>query len=71
MKKYLVIIERTKTGFSAYSPDLLGCIATGKTKEEVEQNIHDAIELHISGMITEGITIPEPSSYSTYMSVVA
>ena len=71
MKKYLVIIEKTKTGFSAYSPDVEGCIATGKTKEEVEKRIHDAIEFHIDGLTQEGYKIPIPKSYSKYMVVAA
>ena len=67
MKKYLVIIEKTKTGFSAYSPDIEGCIATGKTKEEVEKAFHEAVEFHINGLTQEGYHIPEPRSYSKYM----
>lgn len=58
--KYLVIIETTTTGFSAYSPDLPGCVATGKTKQEVEQNMSEAIAFHLEGMRLEGLTIPEP-----------
>jgi len=69
MKKYLVIIEKTKTGFSAYSPDIEGCVAAGKTKEEVEIKFHEAIEFHIEGLATEGYKIPEPRSYSRYMEV--
>ena len=71
MKKYLVIIEKTKTGFSAYSPDVEGCIATGKTKEEVEKRIHDVIEFHIDGLVQEGYKPPKPMSYSKYMVVAA
>ena len=67
MKKYLVIIEKTDTGYSAYSPDIEGCIATGKTKEDVEKNFHDAIEFHIEGMHKEGYELPSPRSYSKYM----
>jgi len=71
MKKYLVIIEKTKTGYSAYSPDIEGCIATGMTREEVEKNIHQAIEFHIEGMTAEGYKIPKPKSYPKYIEVVA
>jgi predicted RNase H-like HicB family nuclease len=66
MKKYLVVIEETETGFSAYSPDLPGCIATGTTREEVEREIREAIEFHLDGMKQEGMEIPAPHSYSTY-----
>ena len=51
MKKYLVIIEETATGFSAYSPDLPGCIATGATRDEVEREMQGAIQFHIDGEI--------------------
>ncbi|HCU23529.1 MAG TPA: hypothetical protein DF383_00815, partial [Deltaproteobacteria bacterium] len=46
MNRFLVVIEKVKSGYSAYSPDLPGCIATGATREETEKNIHEAIELH-------------------------
>ena len=62
MKKFLIIIETTSTGFSAYVPDLPGCVATGSTKAEVEQNIYEAIQFHIDGMKEEGLEIPESRS---------
>ena len=64
MKRYLVIFERTDTGYSVYVPDLPGCIATGKTKEEAEKNIYEAIELHIQGIADEGFRLPEIKSES-------
>jgi predicted RNase H-like HicB family nuclease len=69
--KYLIILEKTKTGYSAYSPDLPGCVATGGTQEETEQNIHDAIEFHLEGLKLEGSEIPQPSSSSAYVEVEA
>ncbi len=69
--KYLVIIETTTTGFSAYAPDLPGCVATGKTKQEVEHNMSEAIAFHLEGMRLEGLTIPEPTSFSAYVTVAA
>ena len=65
--KYLIIIEKTETGYSAYSPDLEGCIATGSTREEVEKTMKEAIEFHLDGLREEGYEIPAPHSYSTYM----
>ena len=50
MKKYLIIVEKTPTGYSAYSPDVPGCGSTGQTKEEVEHNIQEAIQFHIEGL---------------------
>ena len=67
--KYLIVIEKTATGYSAYSPDLDGCIATGVTKEEVERAMKDAIEFHLDGLKEEGQNIPTPHSYSTYLEV--
>jgi predicted RNase H-like HicB family nuclease len=69
--QYLTIIEKTGTGFSAYSPDLLGCVSTGKTYEEVEQNMREAIAFHLEGLRLEGYEIPQPSTLSTYIEVLA
>jgi predicted RNase H-like HicB family nuclease len=71
MKKYLIIVEETETGYSAFSPDVPGCGATGKTKEEVERNIQEAIQFHLEGLREEGYDIPEPNSYSSYIDVAA
>jgi predicted RNase H-like HicB family nuclease len=65
--KYLVVIEPTGTGFSAYSPDLPGCVSTGQTREEVERNMHEAIDFHLEGLQRSGLEVPEPKSYSTYV----
>jgi predicted RNase H-like HicB family nuclease len=54
MSRYRVIIEKTATGFSAYSPDLSGCVATGSTRKEVEQEMRDAIEFHVEGLRLAG-----------------
>ncbi len=71
MKKYLIIVEESGTGYSAYSPDLPGCGSAGATREEVERNIREAIEFHIDGLKQEGYPVPEPSSYSSYIDVAA
>ena len=71
MKKYLIIVEKTDTGYSAFSPDIPGCGSVGDTKEEVERNIQEAIEFHLEGMREEGYSIPEPSSYSSYVDIAA
>ena len=67
--QYLIVIEKTETGYSAYSPDLDGCIATGSSKHEVEQNMREEIEFHLEGLRHEGYSVPRPSSYSTYIDV--
>jgi predicted RNase H-like HicB family nuclease len=68
---YLIVIEETGTGFAAYSPDVLGCIATGVTREQVEREMREALEFHIEGMRLEGLTIPRPHSYSKLVEVAA
>ena len=71
MKKYLIIVEKTETGYSAFSPDVPGCGSTGTTKDEVERNIQEAIEFHLEGLRQEGCEIPEPSTYSSYIDIAA
>jgi predicted RNase H-like HicB family nuclease len=67
--QYLIVIEKTETGYSAYSPDLDGCIATGSSKHEVEQNMREAIEFHLESLRHEGYSVRPPSSYSAYIDV--
>jgi predicted RNase H-like HicB family nuclease len=69
MNRYLIIIEDTSTGYSAYSPDLPGCAATGHTREEVEREMRDGIEFHIEGMRLAGEQIPAPRSQASYCEV--
>ncbi|MEO7932946.1 MAG: type II toxin-antitoxin system HicB family antitoxin [Chthoniobacterales bacterium] len=71
MKHYLIIIEGTDTGFSAYSPDLPGCVATGASREEVEREMHDAIEFHVEGLRLAGYPVPEPRSQAAYCDIAA
>ncbi len=69
MRKYLIVIEPTQTGFSAYSPDLDGCVSTGATKQEVEQNIYEAVEFHLDGLREEGQIVPDPHTYFAYVEI--
>ena len=69
--KYLVVIEKTWTGYSAYSPDLPGCIATAETKDEVQREMRDAVAFHLDGLRQEGMAIPQPHATSTYVEVLA
>lgn len=64
MRKYLVVYEKTKTGYSAYAPDLPGVIATGKNKGMVERNIFEAIQFHLQGLKEERFRIPKPNAES-------
>ena len=67
--KYLVIIERNPGGFSAYSPDLPGCVSSGRDLEEVNKNMQDTIAHHLDSLRMEGYDIPEPSSIAEYFDV--
>jgi predicted RNase H-like HicB family nuclease len=71
MSRYLMIIEATATGYSAYSPDLPGCVATGRTRQEVEREMRDAIEFHIEGLRLAGERVPAPRSEASYCEVAA
>jgi len=68
---YAVVFERSPRNFAAYVPDLPGCIATGKTRREVERNIREAIEFHIEGLREDRIPIPKPSSWAEVVEVPA
>ena len=71
MMQYLIVIEKTETGYSAYSPDLPGCVSTGETRGEVEQNMREAVEFHLDGLNLEGLEIPQPTTSSAYVEVAA
>lgn len=71
MKKYLVVCEKTNTGYSAYSPDLDGCVATGRTRKEMEKNIQEAIQFHLDGLKEEREPAPKPHTFSEYIEVPA
>jgi predicted RNase H-like HicB family nuclease len=70
-KRYLIVMEATNTGYSSYSPDLPGCVATGSTESEVEQRMRRAIELHVAGLREQGEPVPEPQSSSSYVEISA
>jgi len=67
MHRYLVIIEKAGDNYSAYSPDLPGCIATGRTLKEVERNMREALALHLKGLVEDGLPIPPPRSRACYI----
>ena len=69
MYLFLVVIEKAAGNFSADSPDLPGCVATGATREEAEQNMHEAIELHLQGLKEDGLSIPQSTSFAEYVAV--
>ncbi len=71
MKRYLIIVERTETGYSAYSPDVPGCVATGHSKRATEKNMREAIAFHLEGLQEDQLAIPLPHTYPVYCSVPA
>ena len=71
MKKYLIVVEETLAGFSAYSPDLPGCISTGESRVDVERNMREAIAFHLDGLREGGEPVPEPHTYSAYVELPA
>jgi predicted RNase H-like HicB family nuclease len=67
MHKFLIVIEKARKNYSAYSPDLPGCVATGTTRKEAEKNMYTAIEMHIHGLKEDNLPIPESSSTAEYV----
>jgi predicted RNase H-like HicB family nuclease len=68
-RRYAVVIEKAPGSYSAYVPDLPGCVATGATVEETEREIREAIEFHLEGLRDAGEPIPEPTSRTAYVEV--
>jgi predicted RNase H-like HicB family nuclease len=69
MSCYLIVIEKANGDFSAYSPDLPGCIATGRTREETLQNMREAIEMHVHGLLEDKLPVPKPAASAGYVAV--
>lgn len=69
--RYAIVIERATTNYSAYVPDLPGCVATGATVEEVEAQIREAIVFHVEGLREDGLPVPAPASRVEYVDVAA
>jgi predicted RNase H-like HicB family nuclease len=69
--RYAIVIEQAANNYSAYVPDLPGCVATGSTIEEVEQQIREAISFHLEGLREDGVPVPAPSSHVEYVDIAA
>ena len=67
--RYAIVIEKAEGNYSAYVPDLPGCIATGDTVKEVEEELREAIKFHIKGLREDGLPVPEPTSSVEYVLV--
>ncbi len=71
MHRFLIVVEKAGTNFSAYSPDLPGCAATGSTPEETKARMQSAIDLHLRGLREDRLPIPEPSAIAEYVEVAS
>ena len=71
MTRYLIIMEKAENGYSAYSPDLPGCISTGATRSDAESNMREAIAAHLEELRAMGAPVPEPNSIAAYVEVAA
>jgi predicted RNase H-like HicB family nuclease len=69
MYRFLIVIEKADGNYSAYSPDLSGCVATGATREEAEKNMHEAIEMHVHGLIEDNQPVPASQSFAEYIAI--
>ncbi len=71
MYRFLIVVEKANGKYSAYSPDLPGCVATVRTREEVARNMHKAIEMHVRGLIEDKLPVPKAQSFAEYVAVAA
>lgn len=69
MYRFLIVIEKADGNYSAYSPDLPGCVATGTTREEAEKNMHEAVEMHVQGLIEDNQPVPASQSFAEYIAI--
>lgn len=69
MYRFLIVIEKANGNYSAYSPDLPGCVATGETHEQVARNMYETIEMHIRGLLEDRLHVPESHSFAEYVAV--
>lgn len=71
MHRFLVVIEKAKGNYSAYCPDLPGCVATGKTHKEVQENIYQAMQMHVEGLTEDKLPIPHSHALAEYIAIRA
>jgi predicted RNase H-like HicB family nuclease len=69
MHRFLIIIEKANSNYSAYSPDLPGCVATGKTRDQVEQNMYEAVQMHVEGLVEDKLPVPKSHAYAEYIAI--
>ena len=69
--KLLIVVEKSGKGYSAFAPDVPGCIAAGRSREETERLMREALEFHLESLRQDGLPVPPPESYATYVEVAA
>jgi predicted RNase H-like HicB family nuclease len=67
--RFLIVIEKADGNYSAYSPDLPGCVATGKTRDQAARNMHEAISMHVRGLLEDSLPIPQSHSFAEYVAI--
>lgn len=71
MHRFLIVIEKANGNYSAYSPDLPGCVATGKTRNQTAKNMHEAIEMHVRGLLEDNLPVPKSHASAEFVAVEA
>ncbi len=71
MHRFLIVIEKADGNYSAYSPDLPGCVATGRTRDQAARNMHEAIDLHVRGLLEDRLPVPQSRSFAEYVAITA
>lgn len=71
MHRFLIVIEKADGNYSAYSPDLPGCVATGKTRDQVARLMHEAIDMHVRGLLEDKLPVPQSRSFAEYIAIPA
>ena len=69
MYRFLVVVEKANGNYSAYSPDLPGCVATGETHDQATRNMYEAIEMHVRGLLEDELPVPELHSFAEFVAV--
>jgi predicted RNase H-like HicB family nuclease len=71
MHRFLIVIEKADGNYSAYSPDLPGCVATGKTRDQATRNMYEAIDMHVRGLLEDKLPVPQSRSFAEYVAIPA
>jgi len=69
MYRFLIVVEKVNGNYSAYSPDLPGCVATGRSREEVKRNMREAIEMHVRGLREDDLPVPESEAFAEFIDI--